>query len=107
MDPNSPPQPQSPSWNDQVARSLVAGPAVSLIIVSVVCLVTLLAALGFNVFLLAAGTVDQLADPRGMPKKTQVVLRMVFGMVLMVLNGVTLYGATQMKNLRSRGLAYT
>lgn len=67
----------------------------------------LLVSFVFSAWLLLSGTVDQLEAPEGMSKQTQVLVRMAWNALMQITNVVILYGAWQMRNLRSLGWAKT
>jgi hypothetical protein len=101
---------QSPigdSSGDYQSENRVNGPAMALIIVTSISLVILVLSLLFDVFLLTSGVADQLRQPAGMSKHQQVVIRMIWGILIIAVNGIILYGAMQMKSLRDLGMART
>lgn len=85
----------------------IAGPATVLIAVSVIWGVVLLFALGFDVWLLASGFAAELPRPRTMSKETQILIRAVWGTVMLACDAVILMGALRMRELRSRSLSMT
>ena len=88
-------------------RSAVNGPAMSLMIVSGLWLLMVFASIAFNVYLFASGAIDQLPDPPGgtVTKETQVAIRLIWAIVLLVCNLVILFGAIQMRQLSNYSLA--
>jgi hypothetical protein len=93
--------------SDMHARSRVSGPATGLMVTAIIFLALLVLGMVFNIFLLTSGLADEMQQPNGMSKNEQVAIRMMFGMVLMAVNGIILYGAVQMKGLQNIGMAKT
>jgi len=83
------------------AKSQISGPAISLIVVSIICLVLVAFGIVFDVIILATGFTDEMIQPRGMPKSVQVMIRMAWGLLLMVSNTVVLIGAIKMLQLKN------
>lgn len=99
---------QSPSGEmhgEMHARSRVSGPATGLMVVAAIFLALLVVGTAFNIFLLTSGLAEQLEQPGGMSKNEQIIIRMMLGVVLFAINSIILYGAWQMRNLQSLGMA--
>jgi hypothetical protein len=86
------------------------GPAIALIVVSAIWILILCGLLLFNVVLLVMGVPDEMVDDLRtieIDKETQVMIRMGFGLFLIVLHSVVLFGAISMLRMKNLGLAYT
>jgi hypothetical protein len=93
--------------HDDYAASKVATPAMALMIIASITVVLLILSLMFDVWLLASGAAGRGAQPRGMTKETQVMVRIAWGVLMVVMNGIIAVGAFQMKQLKSQGFAKT
>jgi hypothetical protein len=89
----------------EYARGRVSGPATALIVVSAISSALLLLALAVDIWLLVSGVAGEMAQPRGMPKETQVTIRAVWAFLMLATGAVILIGAVRMMGLRSRGLS--
>jgi len=89
------------------AKSQVAGPAISLIVVASLSLLLVTIGLLFDVWLIASGAADNLVQPQGMDKTTQLMVRIAWSVVLLITNGVVLAAAIKMMNLQNFGFART
>ena len=101
---------QSPSGDipsDHHIRSRVSGPATALIVVSIIFLAVLVMSIAFSIFLLTSGVAEQMPQPGAMSKNEQLIVRLMAATVLIAVNSIILYGAVQMKNLQSLGMAKT
>jgi hypothetical protein len=88
------------------AAAIVQGPAISLMVVSIICLLTIGLVLLFDLFLIVSGAAERMKPPAlGISKVTEIGIRMGWGVVILVVNAVILAGAIKMRNLRSYGLA--
>lgn len=83
----------------------VKRPAIALLVVFGVSIVVLFVSFLFNIFLLTSRVTERLPEPSMMTKETQVVVRMVAGLVAMALHALTIAGALHMRQFRSLGLA--
>lgn len=84
----------------------VQGPAIALMAVSLLCLLTMLLMVTFDLYLIFSGTADQMNPPAiGISKVTQISLRMAWGAVILIVNFVILLGAIKMRNHQSYSLA--
>ena len=87
-------------------KAIVNAPAVALMVVSIICIVTLLLALVFDVFLITSGAAGNLPPSRvGISRTAVIGVRMTYAVVILVVNAVILVGANGMRNLRSYGFA--
>jgi hypothetical protein len=88
---------------DQSAQAVVRGPATALIVVSLIAIICGSLALVVDVALLATGMAAKLEQMNEGPvsKQTQVAIRSVWGGVLVIASSFVLYGAIQMRNLKS------
>ncbi len=105
-------QPPSPLAQDggqsEVARALLRGPAIGLIVSASICLVCVGLAMAFSAFLLASGMTEHLPEPStGMSKSSQVWIRFAWGGAMFAANVVILIAAVQMLRVRKYGLAKT
>ena len=100
---------QSPVLPVQIRDSYpeVQRPATALIIVSLVAIIIGSIALVVDIVLIASGAVDRLEEMNQSPisKHTQITVRVLWGVLLVVASSFVLYGAIQMKNLRNFGTA--
>ena len=93
--------------NRDEARNLINGPAIGLMVTSILFVVVLVIGMVFNIFLLASGVAGELDQPEiGISKETQIVVRMIFGLILMGINAGIFIGALKMKQLTSYSWAY-
>lgn len=72
-----------------------------------VWVVFLLLAAAFSLGLIATGVAGHMRQPPGMSKETQIMIRSLFGFLLMGTSGLTIYGAYCLMMLRHRSLAMT
>ncbi len=88
---------------------MVNGPAMALMIVASIWMVLLILGMVFSLFLVVSGAAEELHGQNPfVANGTSVVLtRIVFGCILLALNGVILMGALKMRNLQSYSLAMT
>lgn len=91
----------------EYAQSRVSGPATAMIISSAISGVLLLLALVFDIWLLLSGAAAERTRPGGMSGESQVLIRAVWCLLMVVAHVVILAGAVGMKGLRSRGLSMT
>lgn len=82
-------------------------PATALIIVSLVAIIFGAIGLVVDIGLIASGAVDKLEEINQSPisKHTQITVRVIWGVVLLVASCFVLYGAIQMRNLKKFGTA--
>ena len=85
----------------------IDAPAIALIVVSVIAIGCGLLALGVDVLLLVSGAVERLEANNDSPisKYTQITIRCIWGLVLVIASLFVLYGAWHMKQRRNYGLA--
>ena len=83
----------------------IAGPANALVVSALVWIVMLLAGLGYSTYLLASGAIDRLPFPAFADGRTVAAIRMIFTVLIVVAQVVTLIGALRMRRLESRRLA--
>lgn len=104
-----PPQgnPYSPQQSFHQGRPPgVTGPAISLIVVAIICLVLTSLGLVFDLYLIVSGTAANMPEPPGgISKEQQLTIRIVWGLVLLAGSVVTLVGGISMNNLKSLGMA--
>lgn len=95
--------------NDSISdvRSKVSGPAIGLMIAAGISLCLLMLALAFSIWLLASGMANDLPEPVGMTKETQISIRIAINVLVQFVNVFVLFGAARMKSLRSLNLART
>ena len=99
------PQPPMPDGDANDPDKAVTVPAVSLMVVAGIFLGLLLLSFGFNVILLASGLTEEMDQPFGMSKESQIIIRCVLGVVLMAINAYILYGAFNMLQLKNYSAA--
>jgi hypothetical protein len=96
---------QAPVRLDQnpPAQTRLRGPAIALIVVSAFALVLGSLALLFDVYLLASGTAERLEANNAGPvsEHTQIIVRSIWGALLIVASAFVLYGAMQMLSLKN------
>jgi hypothetical protein len=89
-------------------QRLVAGPAVGLMGISVICIVSILISMCFDVGLLASGAASEMPQPSvGVSKETQISMRMMWAVAMLASSVIILGGAIAMKRLRNYVLART
>jgi len=88
----------------ETARTAVRGPAIALISVASVGLLIGLLALVADVVLLASGAADQFPDPE--LKRAQIIVRSVWGLVMVANAGFILWAGIQMLRLRQHQLCW-
>lgn len=88
---------------DRSAVVAVKAPAIALIVVSLIAVVCGSLALVMDVFLIATGVVARLEQMNDGPisEYTQITIRSIWGVLLVLASSFVLYGAIQMKNLRN------
>jgi len=81
--------------------------AIALIIVSLVAIIFGSVGLVVDIGLIVSGAVDRLEEMNQSPisKHTQMTVRVLWGVVLVLASSFVLYGAIQMKNLKNYGTA--
>jgi hypothetical protein len=87
--------------------SLVQAPAIALIAVAALAIILGLLGLLGDIFLYSSGAIDQLEAENDGPisEYTQIIVRSIWGGILVVAACFVLYGAIQMKRMRSYGIA--
>jgi hypothetical protein len=85
----------------------LAGPAISLLVVGGFSILCLLAALAFDIFLVASGVIDSLPNDGPMSERTQLTVRAAWSVLLLISNIVTIIGAIGMLRYRKRFMALT
>ena len=88
----------------ETARTAVRGPAIALISVASVGLLIGLLALAVDVVLLASGAADQFPNPE--LKRAQIIVRSVWGLVMVANAGFILWAGIQMLRLRQHQLCW-
>ena len=85
------------------ARAAVQGPAIGLLVVSIICVALLMLTLPFDVFLLVVGGMNGRVGGLEVDetKMMQIVIRMMWGVALLAASAYCIYGAWQMKSLRN------
>jgi hypothetical protein len=94
---------QSLEQERERARAAVQGPAIGLLIVSIICVALLMLTLPFDVFLLVVGGMNGRVGGLEVDetKMMQIVIRMMWGVALLAASAYCIYGAWQMKSLRN------
>ncbi len=87
------------------AKSQISGPAISLIVVASISLLLVGIGLIFDAVILATGAADNMIQPQGMPKGTQIIIRFIWGILLFASNIVVLIGSIKMLQLKSYDFA--
>jgi len=87
------------------ALNKVRAPAISLIVVAGISIAVVGLGLLFDAWLLSSGAHDQLRRPRAMSKETQLMVRMIWGVVMLGANIVTLIGGLRMQRLTGYSFA--
>jgi len=91
--------------SDALTKEMIEAPAMGLIIVSSISIFCLVISLAFDVFLLTTGAAAQMPQPGSMPKEAQIVIRAVWGALMLLCNVVILFGALGMRRFRRYELA--
>ena len=90
----------------ELGTSRLKGPAIGLIATSSIWILLLLLGLCFSVFLLVSGAADEMIQPAGMSKRTQIMVRMVSNLAMQALNIAILWGGIQiLRRKATRGQA--
>lgn len=94
---NNPYSPVNPT--DPTPGSQLDAPAISLIIVSLIAITFGVIGLGINVFLVVSGGLERLEAMNEGPvsEATQMMIRVCWGIVLLIAASFVLYGSIQMK----------
>ena len=87
------------------ARGKVLAPAITLGVLSGICIGLLLLALVFDVWFVLSGTAGRAAQAGDDSVETAVVVRILWSFLMVAANAVILAGAIRMKDLRNPGLA--
>jgi len=84
----------------------VSGPAMGLIVVSIICIVVVSLSLLFSGFLLLSGTAGRMRQPSiGISKETQIAIRMAWSGIILVANVIIFVGAITMRRLQNYSLS--
>jgi hypothetical protein len=95
----------SPGSNPyELATQRVSAPATALMIVAGICIALLVVTLPFDIFLLVSGHAERL-DRRGIDPTTKVMIRLLWGCLLLAASSYVFWGALQMKRLTNYGHA--
>jgi hypothetical protein len=91
----------------QNVHDVVRGPATALIVVALIAIICGSIALVLDVALIATGAVGRLEEMNDGPisEYTKITIRSVWGIALVIASSFVLYGAIQMRNLKSYGAA--
>lgn len=103
----NPYEPPVKRHDDRNVRDLVGGPALALIIVSLIALGCGGLGLLMDLVLLATGVVARLevANRGPVSEYTLITIRTLWGVVLIIASSFVLYGAIQMRNLKNFEIA--
>jgi phage FluMu protein Com len=90
-----------------ITQSLVRPPATALIVVSLIAIILGVLGLVMDVVLVTTGVAEKLGELSKGPisKDTQIMVRSIWGVILLIASSFVLYGAIQMKNQRRFGTA--
>ena len=104
---SNPYKPPIGQHQDRGVQALVQWPAIALIVVSIFAIGCGVLALAGDVALIATGALERLEEQNRGPisKYTQITVRTIWGVVLVIASSYVLYGAIQMKNLKNYGTA--
>ena len=94
---------QSLEQERERARAAVQGPAIGLLVVSIICVGLLVLTLPFDLFLLVVGGMNGRVGGLEVDetKMMQIVIRMMWGVALLAASTYCIFGAWQMKSLRN------
>jgi choline-glycine betaine transporter len=98
----------SPAETSRAVRPQeVNAPAIALIAISLIAIVFGVLGLGIDVFLLMSGVVERLEAMNDGPvsEYTQITVRMIWGIILLIASLFVLYGSVKMKHLTNYRLA--
>jgi hypothetical protein len=89
------------------AKAIVQGPAIALIVVSSIAILLGLLALGLDIVLIAVGAIERLEamNEGAISEYTQIAIRSIWGVVLIIASSFVLYGAIHMRNLKKYEIA--
>ena len=89
------------------AQSIVRQPATALIVVSLIAIILGVLGLVMDVVLVTTGAAEKLEELNQGPisQDTKIMVRSIWGVILLIVSSFVLYGAIQMKNQRSFGTA--
>ncbi len=92
-----------------LAPNEVRGPAIALMVVSLIAIVFGVLGLAGDVFLVLFGVVDHLEEINDGPtsKYTQIIVRTIWGIILLIASSFVFFGALKMKNMTDYGTART
>ncbi len=88
------------------SHDAVRWPAISLIVVSCLCLLLMIPAIGFDIWLIASGAAAQMRQPAGISKETTTTVRLCWDVLLALVSVAVLWGGIQMLQLRNYKYAY-
>jgi hypothetical protein len=90
-----------------VAHNQARGPAIALIVVSIIALVCGILGLLVDFALITTGAAAMIEEQQRnpIPKNTQIAVRSIWGILLLCASTFVLYGAIQMKNQKKYGTA--
>jgi hypothetical protein len=100
----SPHSPEPQPGREQTAATL-SGPAIGLLVVSIISVVLLILTTLFDIFLLASGTAAHM--PASGDQTATVLIRTTWGVAILLASAYCAFGALQMKNLKSFDQART
>jgi hypothetical protein len=102
----SPPPQNAPGKSQSQTIASVQWPAIGLIAVSVLMLALMLLAIPYDIYLLSSGKIDDVGvGASGIDSRTQTVVRITWGLLLLVSNILVLTGAIKMMYFKSLGWA--
>jgi uncharacterized membrane protein YhaH (DUF805 family) len=87
--------------SSQLAAGAVVAPAIRLMIEAGISIACLCVTIPFDIFLLASGVAGEM-DRRGeINPALKIIVRTIWGLVILLASGFVFWGALQMKNLRN------
>lgn len=93
-----------PTFNDP--RGMISGPAIGLMVVSIIWIALMVLSIAAYVLIFALGMASELTDPNlGMGGEINIIINVIWAFISLSMSLVVLYGAIQMKKLNSFGIS--
>jgi len=90
----------------ELASSLVKAPAICLMVVAGISIACLCLTIPFDIYLLASGRAEEMDRGDAINPVLTIIVRTIWGLVILAASGYVFWGALQMKQLRSYQAAW-